>query len=363
MDGTCEDAAMTNGLGNVTMRRLMLETSSLTEPGADRGLGRYTRAFRAAYAGNADLDLLEISARGIWSLPRQLAKADDGMQSPFHSTSAYSLPIVKTRPWICSVQDIIPLDLNDYSNLGLKSSLAFKNACRSDFIVANSNYTASRIVAKLKYPLNRIVKIPLPVDPIFSSFRPGRAHREMYFSALVDLRAKDPRKRSPWLGPISEMLKREGLSLRVAGRGLQHLARIAPAAVRVEAPTDHDLAKFYAKSLGFIYTSAYEGQGLPPLEAMASGTPIIAFKNTSVSEMVGVGQIMLDDPVPWELQDLDREISKESLQALVLKIRELVSDHDAWASYSADAVERSADFGLDRFNREVNRLARKAVSL
>ncbi len=47
----------------------------------------------------------------------------------------------------------------------------------------------------------------------------------------------------------------------------------------------------------FIYPSSYEGFGLPPLEAMACGTPVITSNNTSLPEITGDAAILLDDPL------------------------------------------------------------------
>lgn len=335
---------------------LLLETSSLSVPGADRGLGRYTRCFKSAYEGMDDLRVIEVMSESPVSRSVELAKANSAKSAPFHATSAFGLPVLKSRPWICSIQDIIPLDLDEYSNFGIKSKLAFANARRSDIIVANSNYTAARIMARLKIPSNKIVKISLPVEETFYQIQRSKTKRAPYVSALVDLRARDSRKRPHWLGPIAEHLSRIGIQLRVAGRGLERLAEFAPLAVPVDTPNDSDLAVFYARSLGFLYTSAYEGQGLPPLEAMATGTPVIAFANTSITEMIGNGQILIDDPVPWKQQNLERPIPKHALSEVVDCVKSLNRRDTFWDSCSESASRRAGDFTSDRFMQEVREL-------
>jgi len=57
---------------------------------------------------------------------------------------------------------------------------------------------------------------------------------------------------------------------------------------------DEDLAALYSGAMVFIYPSLYEGFGLPPLEAMQCGIPVITSNNSSLPEVVGDGGIMLD---------------------------------------------------------------------
>ena len=57
---------------------------------------------------------------------------------------------------------------------------------------------------------------------------------------------------------------------------------------------DSDQAALYSGALFFVYTSQYEGFGLPPLEAMSCGTPVITSNNSSLPEVVGQAAIMID---------------------------------------------------------------------
>ena len=80
----------------------------------------------------------------------------------------------------------------------------------------------------------------------------------------------------------------DALSAMAAGAG-------APEAVvrigRVDEPV---LRALYRRATAFVYPSRYEGFGLPVLEAMASGTPVIASNAASIPELAGDGAILLD---------------------------------------------------------------------
>jgi glycosyltransferase involved in cell wall biosynthesis len=56
---------------------------------------------------------------------------------------------------------------------------------------------------------------------------------------------------------------------------------------------DGDLAPLYSGALAFVYLSLYEGFGLPPLEAMQCGTPVITSNTSSLPEVVGDAGIMI----------------------------------------------------------------------
>lgn len=81
----------------------------------------------------------------------------------------------------------------------------------------------------------------------------------------------------------------------VQSRGLGDLIRFADYVER------DDLPALYSGAAALTFPSLYEGFGLPPLEAMSCGTPVLASTATSVPEVVGYGGILLDphDPAAW----------------------------------------------------------------
>jgi glycosyltransferase involved in cell wall biosynthesis len=81
----------------------------------------------------------------------------------------------------------------------------------------------------------------------------------------------------------------------VRSRGLGDLVRFADYVER------DDLPALYSGALALTFPSLYEGFGLPPLEAMSCGTPVLASTASSVPEVVGYGGLLLDphDPRPW----------------------------------------------------------------
>ena len=103
---------------------------------------------------------------------------------------------------------------------------------------------------------------------------------------------------------------------------------------------DEDLRSLYASCRAFIYPSIYEGFGLPPLEAMACGAPVIASRTPALTETTG-GAALLFDP---------RKVGE-----LIQKILKLLDDEDgenARRALSAAGERRAAEFSWERTARE-----------
>ena len=91
---------------------------------------------------------------------------------------------------------------------------------------------------------------------------------------------------------------------------------------------DHTLAALYRMASVFAFPSLYEGFGLPPLEAMACGTPVVTSRISSLPEVVGDAAVLVD---PYNVEDiasaLERVLTDDALRAsLVAKGRARVQD-------------------------------------
>jgi glycosyltransferase involved in cell wall biosynthesis len=68
--------------------------------------------------------------------------------------------------------------------------------------------------------------------------------------------------------------------------------------------SDSHLAKLYRCSIAFVYPSLYEGFGIPPLEAMSCGTPVVASNCSSIPEVVGEAGLLFDSKSANDLADI-----------------------------------------------------------
>ena len=136
------------------------------------------------------------------------------------------------------------------------------------------------------------------------------------------------------------------LSLVVAGppatdteRELLHRLDLENCAKFVEFPNDAELAALYRGALVLLYPSCFEGFGLPPLEAMAHGCPVIALGTSSLPEVVGDGGILLD-PL------------SASAETVADAVVELATNEIVRTGLSQRATAQAAKFDWDNTVRE-----------
>ena len=242
-----------------------------------------------------------------------------------HIPSIHHLSFHYPCPVVLTVHDLIPLVYpDDYMKTGLKHKILYRFARRVNHVIAVSHSTKSDIVRMLKVPEERISVIYEAADPSCTPIRDPRFLQEVmsrygiqgdFVLYVGGLSLHDPRKRIGLLldsfsllissrrtplslvlagkmGPYGEDLKKEveqrGLTSRVCFTGY-----IPP----------ENLPPLYNAARIFAYPSAYEGFGLPLVEAMACGTPTVAFRNSSITEVVGDGGMLLDKEDPVALKE------------------------------------------------------------
>jgi glycosyltransferase involved in cell wall biosynthesis len=148
-----------------------------------------------------------------------------------------------------------------------------------------------------------------------------------------------------------------GLTLVLAGvdRGLgpalgEAAARAgaAEAVIQLGPVSEDRLRALYRHARALVYPSLYEGFGLPVLEAMASGTPVIASRAASIPEVLGDAGVLLDplDASAWT-------------EAIV----RVVSDETQRGTMSAAGIARAAGFTWERTARITFDVYRRAIGV
>ena len=274
--------------------RVGVDVSPLIQTRA--GTARHVRGLLGALRDRPDLELELLSFGGsgrassvardaVWypvGLARRARRLDVLHCTTFRGPPRPRIPNVLTVHDLAILRypDAFPQWHRLYGKIGLRRVLS-----AADVVVAVSEFTKEEVVALVGVPTERVRVVPNGVDAIFTP--DGRAAEGDYVLAVATL---EPRKN---LGRVVEAAQLAGVELRVVGaRGWGGVE--VPGWVG-EIP-DAELAALYRGALCVLYPSLYEGFGIPVLEAMACGTPVVTSRRTAMEE-VARGAAVLADPL------------------------------------------------------------------
>jgi glycosyltransferase involved in cell wall biosynthesis len=342
--------------------RVLFDGRGLRGDSAASGVGTYARELLRGLSTCDDLELAALTTadtplpagvarrrvQRFWA-ERRRGVVEHALRVPlelrlarydvFHNPLFYA-PAGVPGPWVQTLFDVIPLVLDDPDLAHLRRwwGRFGPRYARADAVVAISRHAADEGIRRLVLDHRRVHVVHLGVSP---TYHPG-GERD------------DP----PFLLAVSQFGRRKGFEHAVAvvdalaDAGHPHVLRIAgtvppslqpafdtilrgarhPERVEVLGYVD-DLGDLYRRASVFVLPSRYEGFGLPALEAMASGTPVVSFANSSLTEVVGEGGVLVDDGDTEAMVKAVRSIVESPAHAA-----ELTDAGLAWAaSFTWDA--------------------------
>lgn len=241
------------------------------------------------------------------------------------------------------VHDLIPMVLPAYRQDPADPTRWFSGFWRSakntDLVFAVSEATRQDwLRLKTAFPGERITVVPNAVDP--TRFHPQTgAPTRPYFLAISTI---EPRKRLDAMVAGYQAYRRAGgtTPLRIGGQDKAGVMRPSEGIEWLGFVEDADLPGLYASCTAFLSFSEYEGFGLPILEAMACGAPVIVSDRTSHPEVAGDAGVYIDpddtETITKALAEMDNPVVRDSWAQ-----RSLVrAQNFSWKTTVAAVVER-----------------------
>ena len=225
------------------------------------------------------------------------------------------------RHQVVTIHDVVPLDHPEWLNPRFAAWYRFlipRLARRVRHVIVDSDFTRRRLTAHSGISDGKVTVIHCGVDARFSpqtqeAIAAARAALQLPAGRYVlSVGSLEPRKNlgrllSAWQRLLPELPPDIWLVLAGAKGKSLVFAEVPeltclPARVHLTGYVPDDLLPaLYAGAEAFVYPSVYEGFGLPPLEAMACGTPVIVGNRASLPEVVGDAGMMMD---PYDVESI-----------------------------------------------------------
>ncbi len=320
-------AAVSQGAGVGRYTRSLVEYLPLFLGGGDELVAFYFdfrrrgRALRAARTVERVVRWIPGRVvQGLWKhgLPpafERLAGAADVYHFP-----NFILPPLGNSAAVATIHDVSFLrfpETTERGNLRYLRARIGATAARADAIITDSRFSADEIHDLLGVAREKLHPIHLGVDPAMRAPSADetaavRRRRGLERPYILTVGTIEPRKNIVFLIEVFERLEEYGGELVVVGRRgwkfgpIFERMRSSPRAVAIrhlEGLADADLRALYAAADVFVFPSLYEGFGLPPLEAMACGAPVVAAATGSLPEVLGDGADLVKgfDADEWAL--------------------------------------------------------------
>ena len=310
------------------------------------GTARYVRGLLGGLSGIGEVGVepLSFSASGrVATLVRDLgwypvalprAARRSGVDV-LHCTT-FRAPLTGSTPMVATFHDLavlrMPRCFNRWSRVYGRHVLQHvARACTA--IIAVSEFTRREVIELLGVREERIHVVPNGVGAPFT--RDGRASPGEYVLAVSTL---EPRKNLNRLVRAFQLAGLSGCELRVVGsKGWGGVEVTGPRTSWLGSVTDEELADLYRGALCVAYVSLYEGFGLPILEAMACGTPVVASTAPALRELGGDAVVAVDPHDPEAIaHGLEEAINRSR------RLRELGLERARQFSWRRTAEETSA---------------------
>jgi glycosyltransferase involved in cell wall biosynthesis len=298
------------------MKKLSVGLDRDNERQSSTGVSRYSTSLAAALSARDDVDVVSIGGgplipRGTWRKKLLTARQDfwwyplAGRRSAratgvdvYHCPSARAPITHGSPPTVVTIQDLAsfhyPETLTRWSRLYERRTVPLV-AQAADLIIATSTDAATDIETILRIPSSKIRVVPLGVDLKF--FARNTSFSPYPFPYVLFVGSAQPRKNLQRLALAVDRVsqRHRGLRLVIAGADSWGRENASGSNVTLAGRVDDEqLLALYRHAECAALVSLHEGFGLPVLEGMAAGAPVVASNVAALPEVSGGAAILVD---------------------------------------------------------------------
>lgn len=309
---------------------------------SNSGMGKYGAYLQKHLRDDFDIEIVYFDFHKPWLWGRTINRISDYDLTHIISQNL-SFLAPRNRKWLVTCHDVAPLFMPSSPTERWWRRILYSGLKRAGTILTDSEYTRGDLIYTYRIHRDRIKVIPLGVDhSIYKPLIRSECRTEMGIPlgarVVLSVAIDKWRKNSAGLIMATSMLIRDIPDILIVFCGtpsattlelIRNLNLVGRFLVKSKL-SEEKLAMLYNCADVFALPSFYEGFGLPALEAMACGIPVVASNRTAVPEVVGNAGVLVDP---------------DDVAGLARGIRHVLTDHHSYSEYLSRAcIKQSSKF-------------------